>query len=58
MATSKKVTIGFSYEKDTTNKVRFKELAENPRIGILYLTKKSYEAMGKPKNINVTLETA
>ena len=54
----KTVTIDFTYEKDTKNKVRFKEQNDPQSIGILYLTKKAYDGMGKPQKLTVEITEA
>lgn len=51
-----KITVEFTYENDTKNKVRFDEPGTDPKIGKLYLVKEHYEALGKPEKVRVTVE--
>lgn len=57
--TAQKKVIHFEYERDTKNKVRFHEPSnpgEMPHIGKLYILRETYEALGSPQKISVTLE--
>ena len=54
-----KYVIEFIRERETTNMIRFKEIVpegEDKVCGTLYITKKIYNSLDKPKNLKVTVE--
>lgn len=54
-----KLIVEFTRERETPNKIRFKEVeveGQEEISGMLYITKKSYTALGKPKTLKVTIE--
>lgn len=57
--TGGKKVIHFVYERETKNKVRFDEPHEPgimPNIGKLYVLRETYESIGSPQHLTVTLE--
>lgn len=54
-ATKESITLDMRYEKDTKNKVRYKEQNDPETVGILYVTKKGAEELGNPKKLEVEI---
>lgn len=48
-------TVRFTYERDTKNKYRFSEDADEPVMGTLYVAKGLFEE--RPERLEVTLRT-
>lgn len=57
MATAKDLKVTFTYDRDTRNKVRFKEDGSGNMVGALYLQKEAHEKIGKPTKVTVTIST-
>ena len=58
--TGQKQVVHFAYERDTKNKVRFKEVTaagQKTHIAYLYLAQETYQAIGSPKKVSVTIES-
>ncbi len=52
------VTVDFTTDKETMRKMRFTELEEDvtkQHVGKLYVSKPTWEAMGKPRDISITI---
>jgi hypothetical protein len=56
MANTKEITVEFERERETPNKQRFKELGTKKVVGMLYVSKKDDESMGKPKKVTVVIK--
>jgi hypothetical protein len=52
------VTAEFTLEKETKNMMRFREVDEGRKIGVIYMDKGEHERIGKPDKINVTVTPA
>lgn len=50
--------ITFTKEKETPGTVRYKEDADDPKVGTLYLKKATAAELDNPEKITVTVEKA
>ncbi len=57
-AKSKSIVVEFVQERTTKNTVVYKEPADPPLIGSLYVQKPTAEELGNPEKIKVTVEAA
>jgi hypothetical protein len=53
---AKSVSVTFEREKETPGTVRFKEQADEPQIGTLYVKKVTDKKLGSPKRVKVRVE--
>lgn len=58
MTEEEHIYVPFQFEKETKNMIRFTELAEEPIVGYMYLSKVVWGDMGKPEFMYITIHRA
>jgi hypothetical protein len=60
MAVAKSVTVKFTKERETKNKVRFAEDGDESKhvVGTLYVDKSAMSKLGNAENLSVTIKSA
>lgn len=50
------ITAEFEREKETKNTIRYVETADPPKVGMIYMPRKTLEQLGDPERLTITID--